>query len=59
MTSHVLSKKKEMAQLSEHVESCSSTTKNITSTIAIPMATKLSKVVTYREGLSPIKTHKT
>ena len=39
----------------EHVESCSSTTKKTFSTTIVPMATKLGKVVTYREGLPSIK----
>ena len=58
MTCHVLSKRVILAKLSEHVESCSSTTKNI-STTTISMFTKLGKAVTYHEGLSPIKSHET
>ena len=43
-----------MADLSEHRESCFSTTKNI-STITIAMATNLGRVVSHHEGFQPIK----
>ena len=39
-----------------HVESCSSTTINI-SNATIPVVTKLGRVLTYHVGLPPIKLH--
>ena len=45
-----------MAELSEYMESCSSTTKN-TFTTPIATATKLIRLVHHREGLPPIKSH--
>ena len=41
----------------EEVESCSSTTKNVISITTMLMVTKLDWVVTYSEGLQPIKSN--
>ena len=43
-----------MAYLREHVQSCSSATKNISITI-MPMTTKRGMVVTYHEELPPYR----
>ena len=46
-----------MADLSEHVESCSSTNKDVVSINAMPTGTKRGRVGTYDERLPPIKSH--
>ena len=47
-----------MIEESEHVESCSSTTKkHYVSITTMPLATKLGMVVIYHKGFPPIKLH--
>ena len=46
-----------IVELSEKVESCSSSTKNIISTTTMLMAVKLDGLATHHEELPPIKSH--